>query len=499
MEEKDVYATVRDRLRDPLWRLNHLYYILGKQGACQRFNLNCAQLDLFEKRHSLNLVLKARQLGITTFIQLYMLDAALFKKGIRCGIIAHNLKDAQVFFRDKIQYAYERLPAVIKEYCSPIRWNANEVIFSNNSSIRIGTSMRSGTLQMLHVSEFGKIACKYPEKASEILSGALNAVAPGCEVFIESTAEGKEGLFYELVDKASSKQRQGLPLSQMDFKLFFYPWWFEKGYTLESQEAAWQIEDERYFNFLESDYGIKLSEGQKFWYSKKNELHGMEMKQEYPSIPEEAFSYSLEGTYFAKPINLLEDAGQITTVPYNKTYLVDTWWDLGLDDAMSIWFTQSLPGGRFNIIEYYEWSDEGLPYYISYLKERGYIYGRHYAPHDIRVRELSSGNSRYDIAKQLGLEFCVIPRSSVLDGIEAIRNILPRCYFDVKKCEKGILALRQYRKEWNTKMGCYKQGPLHDWTSHAADSFRGFAMQYEEYKLQKKRDSSQSKVRGIWV
>jgi len=186
----------KDLLADQQWRLNNLYYIIDKEGRRVRFRLNWAQEELFDNLWYCNIILKARQLGMSTFILLYMLDNCLFIPDLRCGVIAHNLEDAEYLFRDKVKFAYDNLPEALRKWRSldtPGKTaTKKELMLNNNSSIRVGTSMRSGTLNFLHISEFGKICRKYPEKAREIVAGSLNTVQAGQHIFIESTAEGRE-------------------------------------------------------------------------------------------------------------------------------------------------------------------------------------------------------------------------------------------------------------------------------------------------------------------
>jgi hypothetical protein len=179
-----------------LWRLNNLYQITDKKGRRVTFTMNSAQEALYRDMHRQNVILKARQRGFTTFIQLLMLDACVFRDDMRAGTIAHTLGDAQVIFRDKIRFPYDHLPEMIKAM-APARYdNACELLLGNNSSIRVGVSLRSGTLQYLHISEYGKICAKFPQKAREVRSGALNTLDKNGMVFIESTAEGQDGHFF---------------------------------------------------------------------------------------------------------------------------------------------------------------------------------------------------------------------------------------------------------------------------------------------------------------
>ena len=158
-------------------------------------------------------------------------------------------------------------------------------------------------------------------------------------------------------------------------------------------------------------------------------------------------------------------------VPYDPSKQVVTAWDLGVADSTAIWFCQ-FDGKAMNIIDYYENSGEGLPHYIDVLNSKNYRYGAHIAPHDIVVREFSTGKSRKDLAYSLGIDFQVAPKLSVMDGIETVRNTIHKCWFDAEKTKKGYDALLQYRSSYNDKKKIWSQKPVHDWTSHASDAFR---------------------------
>lgn len=191
----------------------------------------------------------------------------------------------------------------------------------------------------------------------------------------------------------------------------------------------------------------------------------------------------LEGAYYAK----LLTKDRITRVPIETSLQVHTYWDLGVGDSTAIWFMQKY-GKELRIINYYEHNGEGLPHYINYLHEfrakHGFIYGKHTAPHDIQVRELTTGKSRLETASTLGIDFEIAPNLSIDDGIEAVRHTIPLCYFDEERCEQGIEALRNYRKEFDDKKQVWKSYPLHDWCSHGADSFRYLAISHEKEQPQ---------------
>lgn len=194
-----------------------------------------------------------------------------------------------------------------------------------------------------------------------------------------------------------------------------------------------------------------------------------------------SFESPNSGSYYGKLMQEAEDEGRITNVPHEPTLKVTTAWDLGVDDSTAIWFLQTLRSGEWRCIDYLEDSGEGLDHYVRLLKQRGYTYDRHILPHDAQVRELGSGKSRTETLHSLGLKPTRIIRShSVADGINAVRMVLPRCWFDAYKCALGIKALRGYRREWNEKAETWRSNPVHDHASHGADAMRYLALGVRE-------------------
>lgn len=198
-------------------------------------------------------------------------------------------------------------------------------------------------------------------------------------------------------------------------------------------------------------------------------------EEQYAAEFECSFAASVVGAYFGREMQRAETEGRVTRVPYQDDASVDTWWDLGVSDATAIWFTQSI-GREIHAIDYYEASGEGLPHYAKILQERGYVYGKHHAPHDIRVRELGSGRSRIETALALGIRFEVVADIPRQDGIEAARSFIGRCWFDREATERGRMALTSYRKVWDEKRRVFQAQPYHDWASNGADAFRYLAV-----------------------
>ena len=214
-------------------------------------------------------------------------------------------------------------------------------------------------------------------------------------------------------------------------------------------------------------------------------LQSMMPENEYMQEFECSFDAAITGAYYAKEIQKAQDDGRISRVPYDRALKVTTAWDLGVSDSTAIWFYQQV-GREIRVIDYLEAAGHGLDYYAKELDKRDYLYGKHYAPHDIQVRELSSGKSRLDIARSLGIKFEVLPADSIQDGISTARLLISRMWFDGQKCAVGLDALRQYREKRDEKRGV-NLGPLHDWSSHAADAFRYLAMGFSE--TQPKREA----------
>lgn len=189
------------------------------------------------------------------------------------------------------------------------------------------------------------------------------------------------------------------------------------------------------------------------------------------------FQAAVKGAYYGKAMAKMEADGRICDVPYDEQLGVWTSWDLGIADAMAICFWQTSPGGEHRLIDYEEYTGQGLPGVIRELRAKPYVYNGHIAPHDIRVRELGTGQSRYEVAGKLGIGFHIARKVDLMDGIDATRSLLGKTWIDRTKCEDLINHLQLYRTEWDDKKGVFSTRPLHDHTSHGADSVRMYAVE----------------------
>lgn len=495
------------RLTDVWWRLNNLYYIKDPQGNAILFKPNWAQRDFLQNIWYFNVILKARQLGFSTFILIYMLDAALFNSNQACGVIAQGLKEAADLFDNKVKFAYDRLPDDLKQYRPSVSDNARKLEFSNGSSITVGTSLRGGTYQKLHVSEYGKISAKYPDKAREIKTGAFNTVHVGQQIFVESTAEGQAGEFYDLVQTARRLQDEKRELTPLDPKFHFYPWHRNPNYQMDDEATSNTLvtqDNQDYFAKLVSDNDIVLSDNQKAWYVKKAELMGEDMLREYPATPDESFASSIEGSIYGKQMSALRKAGQIVNQRlWEPKELVHTFWDLGNFDYTAIWFFQQV-GREWRMIRYLQASGSDLTYYATKLREFGYSYGKHYLPHDGARTQLSLNNqSIQQMLTSLGVTPTVIVQrtNNVRLDIETKCKLeLPKIWFDANLCAEGIKCLDNYSKQWDDRLARWRDEPRHDEFSHGADAFRTFALGYRpEQKSEPKSFQIGGSARNSWM
>lgn len=461
---------VEKHLSDPYWRLNNLYSIIDKEGRKRIFKFNYAQKALYEGIWHRNIILKARQLGISTFVCLFFLDICLFKPNVAAGIIAHTREDAEHMFK-RIKLAYDQLPEAIKGVRTATVDSARELVFNNHSSLRVGTSMRGSTLQYLHISEFGKICAHFPDKAREIVTGSLNTLGSRQYVFIESTAEGKEGYFYDLCKGAESDHISNKALTPLDYKFHFFPWHKCPDYELKDLITI-PVEIKEYFDKLQ-DQGIKLSREQQAWYFKNLLIQKDDMKREYPSTPDESFESAVDGSFYAKWIREARVQGRIGNIPWDRQARVSVAFDPGYLDSCALVFFQCI-GQEIHIIDYYENSGEGLSHYIGIIKGKPYIYENYFGPHDIESHQFSTGLSTKEVGASLGINFITLQtlKLRLEDGIEAVRGIFPRLWVDEEKCSRLIKCIENYRKEFDVNHGIYKSKPVHDQYSHGADALR---------------------------
>lgn len=479
---------LKTNLQDKLWRLNNLYWIIGKDGKPCKFTLWKEQKCLYENLHNRNVILKVRQRGVTTFFAINNLDETLFKM-IDSGLVAHRLPDAEKIFTDKVKYAWDNLPKVLKNQWEVDASSTKQLRFSRagrKSLIYVGTSLRSATVQRLHITELSYLDRYYPAKAKEIKTGALSTVAKEQVVTIESTYKD-EGVFSSICRNAYRLKKDGTPLTEMDYRFFFFPWYDAEEYSMETPVYINEKKQE-YFDNLEHQIGHKISMPHKYWYIKKAEEQGEEMIQEYPSTPEEVLEAPVESAIFKKEMALCIAENRVCSVPVHKTIECETWWDLGNGKNMSIVITQQI-GQETHIIDFITDAGSGMAEYAAVLKNKGYIYKAHHMPHDAKPPEIGSGKSIMEQAMEAGIKpVQLVPNIAKRDRILAGKNFFNRVWIDKDRAAHLVLALKVWSWERDeasdgilpdgTVIKAYKKEPEHNWASHPGDAFTYMSVGY---------------------
>lgn len=481
------------KMNDPQWRLEHLYVIVTKGGdetdLAVRFKPNRMQRRLLGRLWPRNVVLKARQLGVTTLFAILWLDTALFAGGaMRCVMIAHEKDAAEEIFAGKILYAYDNLPDWLRESMPLVKRTASQIVFRHNgASVVVTSSGRSGTAHRLHVSELGKMAAKYPGKAKEVITGSLPSVPKNGIATVESTAEGQEGRFYDLVQVAKAAAESDKVLTLRDYRFHFFAWWQAPEYEIDPTGVKFSEAELAYFHKVQGVIKRQISDRKRAWYvtTLRNDFAGDAplMWQEYPSYPDEAFAVSVEGSWYAEQLATARAESRIIERLPVESAPVNTFWDIGRGDMTAIWFHQRvLVENRF--IGYYENSGKDLDHYAAELNRRGFVYGRHYLPHEASHRRIGKdADSNQTIEEMLrelmpGATFVVVPRVTNLHaGIQATRRAFRSSYFCETECVQGLKRLANYRKRWDPVLGRWSDEELSDDNAHGADAFRQFGQE----------------------
>jgi hypothetical protein len=478
------------------WRIysGWLYKIIVKSedpddpGTVQPFIPNGAQRDFLDDLALRNVILKARQLGFTTLIAILWLDHALWHENQRVGIIAHSLDDAGVIFRDKVRFAYDQLPGFLREKMPLRTANKSELVFDhNNSAIRVSTSMRSGTINRLHVSEMGKIAAKFPDKATEIVTGSLPAVPHDGIAIIESTAEGQAGEFYKIATRAQELHQSKAWAGGLQWRFHFFPWWTDPAYSANPDHARMTDDDQAYFDQIEDEQGTLLSMRQRAWYVMKrdDEMGGdhAKMWREYPSKPEECWQQSTEGRFYAKQLAMARVGGRIKVFEYEPEYPTLGFWDIGSRDGAGLWLMQKVDGER-RFLKYIENWFSGFATTIDEAVETRFRITQMYLPHDAeQTRQTNDGVlAPVDILREMmpAWQWIIVPRVATLElGIEITRKHFAKAVFHAEGCKQGLIHLSNYQQRWNSTIGAWAPEHLKNEATEAADSFRQWAQMEE--------------------
>ena len=385
-----------------------------------------------------------RRSGKTTACVNHLIRDALTTKDSRYAYIAPYYKQAKTVAWD-----------MLKHYSRPIpdtKFNESElrVDYPNGSRIQLFGADNPDALRGLGL--WGVIFDEYSQQPSSIFTEVVRpalADHKGYAIWI-GTPKGRND-FYRIYDENRDKEN-----------------WYVK--LLRASESGIVDEDE----LKDAQSNMSLDE--------------------YAQEFECSFDAAIKGAYYSAQLQDCRREGRVTTVKYQPEATVDTYWDLGMSDYTCIIFAQKI-GKEIHIIDYYENNNMSLDQYALELRKKPYLYNRHYLPHDIRVKELGTGRSRYEmLGKQLGVgTLDVLPALGLKEGIEAGRKIFPRCWFDKDKCAGLLDALASYTQEWDDKKGMFKDKPLHNWASHASDAFRYLSIGLKDQIVTKSRSIKSSK------
>lgn len=475
--------TLVENLQDPHWRMRNLYWVADKEGKAVRFHPWPEQTKFLNDIWYRNVVPKARQRGFSTVVQILMLDACLFTPNTNACVIAQDEPTALMIFDKKISFAWKRLPAEVHEMLPLLVDNKHEMKWANESSFYVATSARGGTLQYLHVSEYGQICAKFPDRAKEIQEGSLPSVDQHGVIVIESTVETPFGQFSDMVRQAEATQQTGRKLSPMDYRLHFASWWDAPEYETDPETVVISTVDNAYFHRLEGEIGREIGPRKRAWYvAKRNNDFGGEdekMWRQYPSTLKEAFTVSSEGLWLSKQLAQARRDQRIGRLPLHAGTVVNTWWDIGVEDENSVWLHQQI-GPWDHFLGYFETTGEPYSTIVRMLQsdqaQRGYVWGKHYLPHDGNQRRPGAEalKTPADMLQDLGLKNIeIVPRiDEVATGIDQLREDFANYRFDEVTCKEGIVHLEGFSKVWNDRMALWTAAIMKNGHQHAADALR---------------------------
>lgn len=403
------------------------------------------QLKLHDNIARWNVVVCHRRFGKTVFAINELIKQAMTcsKENPRLAYLAPTYKQAKTIAWDYLQYYSRPIPGIT------INQSELRIDYPNGARIQL----------------FG---CDNPD--------ALRGLYLDCAV-LDEYAQMPSSLFGEVIRPALSDRKGGaIFIGTPKGKNAFYD-------LYRHAEAS---EDWNAIVYKASETGIV----------DKDELEDAQRimtPEEYAQEYECSWTAAIRGSVYGNEIATAYKDKRIGFVPIEPTIPVHTFWDLGISDAMSIWFVQAV-GKEIRLVNYFEDSGKGMAHYVQYLdsfkRDHGIMYGDHFAPHDIEVRELMTGKSRRDTARDMGIVFRVVPMHKVADGIEASRKLFSRLWIDEARCRYGLECLSQYRFEYDEKKGIFREIPVHDWASHCADSFRMIAMGWQDRLAQPDRKAA---------
>lgn len=469
-----------NELESQLWRLHHLYSCREEgTGKALPFIVRPEQEMLFkhliETPHIPAYIIKSRRLGISTAVETFNVDCAVFNQGWRGVLIDQKQDDATKKMVEIIRFAVDSLPPEIlkgftfdKRNDSELRLRFNGESESEDSVIFATTGNRGGDCSFLHVSEWGPIAATDPTRSREIRTGAFPAARLGRRVVETTWYGGRVGDLWDLIKPIMQKDPNSEGI------IYFFPWHADPQAIKVHGSVTRDIE--LYFRELGEKLGKSFTTEQKHWYAAKKLEQGIFVKREYPSTLDEAFEAPVEGAVYADKLMEIRGKGQIRPMEWDRAFPVYATWDIGWNDTTAIWFQQVIANQVF-WIRHIEHKGKSAADMATIVRDTGIPIARHFLPHDAGAMHANTGTSyALELQKAGFTNWTVLPRTmDIWNGINQLRDILPRSWFNVAGCEQGIAYLDTYHTKPISAGGTISREPVHDISSNTADAARYFA------------------------
>ncbi len=472
---------IAQNLTDPIWRIKNLYHVKDPKGKIVPFVPSPEQEDIihaiYEEGLEKIIILKARQLGMSTVIDIILTDKVIWEKGIQAAIVDLTQSDASKKLENKVRLAWNKLPSDLRSLFNIGKDSGKQFQIQLKQSpgdgwneVQAGMNARGDTFQILHISEWGAIQHEDENRSVEILTGALPAAKEGI-VIVETTWKGgKGGPLWELTQAAINTPTKYK--TKEDFTLFFFPWFTDERYYLEGDTEQITEECHEYLDRVEQETDFEITPPQRLWYFKVAMSKGFYRFREYPSTLEECFKGHIEGAIYQDLMLKAHADGRIKDFPQAHDQLTHTFWDLGSPKNTATWCVQFV-GREIHLVDLICEEDLTLVERIAKLHSLPYNFGNHYLPHDAQARE-RAGLNFVEQASQIGLRnIIVLPKPhSIWPGINHLQQIFNRILIRKSQCERGIAALEAYRTAKNKTLDYQTDMPVHDWTSHICDPLR---------------------------
>ncbi len=504
-------AGLIDRLADPLWRLTSgaLYAIRSEDGEPIPFHPTPQQLAVIEEIYihaaKVLVIPKARQVRMSTVIAMIVLDTVLFGSSVQCSLCDIDIPNADRKLDEKVFFAFERLPAALRHYWTPIKKTLSPGIFTiqhgddttSKSTFYAGQKARGGTNQILWMSEWAELAARHPAMSAEYLRGAWPAAGEGLRIIESTWYGGKSGDVWGIAKKGLDPHT-GLPLPRekctaLTPRILFFPW-----YVIKSRRLACPKPDlirpevRAYFAKALEGTGDSLDDEQMYWYQEAAlDVYHHETQFIYPTNIHECWNANIEGAIWGTALAMAKAAGRVGDVPHRPDLEVDTFWDLGAPENSPCIYVQHDHEQRRLIDSDTEVEGGEVADRVRLLKEKGYRYGTHYLPHDAGQRQKNGKTYFSEFEAELkaqGVSGRVVQLRQTGNawlGRNHFTGLLKKSvWIDEKKCAFVLESIAAYRRKPDpTKEGKFLDEVVSDWSAHCADCVRYISEAYLEGHL----------------